>query len=365
MGDIVVEQELLLGYLMNVLDEDEVAEVERELARQPKLRGELAKLQKQISPLDILLETVDPPSDLTRRTCDNIWTTTQNDKFTDNIHLFPITESNSQTIITEKNSPIETDIQPQNLIAQFNPNPQLPLTIACFDSLEKNNICDSESINTSDNNSADGNLVRVGFDDAITGNNNCNDNIVTPVRINRRRSKQYTSDKQPPAKKSILRQLIISAVIGISIAVIIYPAINYFIGKVTQLVVMQKVQQLNKNVDVYAQLSDPSIQTSPEEIDLTRFGWQELIPSSEHIFAPNDNPQFIVTKILDNGKLPPSITNLIPANSPNQTSHHKEINNVTNSGFHDYLFLGQSGQFPVSFLSGAETHVANPVDGHV
>ncbi|MDR1484114.1 MAG: hypothetical protein LBT09_04745 [Planctomycetaceae bacterium] len=360
----MVGQELLLGYLMNVLDEDEVAEVERALAKQPKLRGELARLQKRISPLDVLFDSVEPPSDLAQRTCDNIWTTTQNENYANNLHIFPIAESNTQTNITEK-------------IQQPETTPPPPTTITCFDLPEKNNFTYNleaeNSTNASDNNSVDvneTNIVRIGFDNPVADRNNCNDNIAqasAAARLSRRRSKQQTTEKQTPIKKSIFRQLIISAVIGIALAIIIYPAIGYIIGQVTQLVVRQKVQQLDNSVEVYAQLSEPSSQTSPEEINLTRYGWQELIPSAEHIFVPNDDPQFIVTKILDNENSLPSITNLISANHASQILQQQETINVTNSALRDYIFLGQSGQSQssVSFLSGTVSdHVFNFIDEH-
>ncbi|MDR0521272.1 MAG: hypothetical protein LBH00_05410 [Planctomycetaceae bacterium] len=67
------EQELLLGYLMNALDRQESAGIERDLLRQPRLRSELAALQQQIAPLDYLNDPILPPPFLAEKTCAKIW----------------------------------------------------------------------------------------------------------------------------------------------------------------------------------------------------------------------------------------------------------------------------------------------------
>jgi anti-sigma-K factor RskA len=329
MGDIVVGQELLLGYLMNVLEEDEVAEVERELARQPRLRSKLAMLQKRLYSLDNLFESEssEPPSDLSRRTCDNIWATVQNDNAENNLCVFPVAES-------------ETTIpQPQNQAAQLDNN-ILPTTTEYVELPDKNTrehkaVINSENYdNTTQNPKTCGeNFASVEVIDAVSDNVKSNvksdvNNVTRPARLNRRRSKQNVIAKQPRGVRKLLLQIAISAVIGIVLAVILYPAANYFIGRVVQVVVRQKVDQLNKNVEVYTQLSDPHVQTSPEEINLTRYGWQELLQSTEYIFANNNNQL-----------LPQSIT------QPQKT---------TNANLQDYLFLGQSGQSPVLFMSNSE-----------
>jgi hypothetical protein len=68
-----LDQETLLGYLLNALDDHDVVHVERELLRQPRLRSELAALQQELAPLNYACDSVDPPPFLARRTCDKIW----------------------------------------------------------------------------------------------------------------------------------------------------------------------------------------------------------------------------------------------------------------------------------------------------
>jgi hypothetical protein len=362
MGDIVVGQELLLGYLMNVLDVDEVAEVEKELARQPKLRSELAKLQKQISPLDILLESMDPPSDLARRTCDNIWATVQDKNFADDQHILQIAETQNQT---------------QKSIIQFNPLLTVTATNLELPNIEHatNYFCDVESddIDAQDNNLDDQEIVlansNVNPDSdshsenlvvVNTANNNRNDNVVATARRNRRRLKQDKTKKQKNTQKNILlQQFAISAVIGIMIAIIIYPAVNYFIGRVTQVVVRQKVQQLDNNIEVYTQLSSSHAQTLPDEINLTQYGWQELILSPEHIFANNNNQLLNVTKNPNNEKSSHSVSNLVHINSISQLLPQHETMNIINSDLRNYLFLGQSNQSSVSLLPNETKNTIN------
>ncbi|MDR1141078.1 MAG: hypothetical protein LBL62_05240, partial [Planctomycetaceae bacterium] len=68
-----LNREMLLGYLTNALEDDEIAYVERELLCQPALRTELAMLQKELSPLTYVYESVDPPYNLAQRTCRRLW----------------------------------------------------------------------------------------------------------------------------------------------------------------------------------------------------------------------------------------------------------------------------------------------------
>ncbi|MDR2172548.1 MAG: hypothetical protein LBP59_20605 [Planctomycetaceae bacterium] len=325
MGDIVVGQELLLGYLMNVLDDAEIQEVERELATQPKLRRELAKLQKNISSLDVLLDAVDPPPDLTQRTCDKIWTTTQNENFS---------QTQNEIFVQDQNDKF---LQDQN--DKFSRNLRIFPT-------PDNNTSTSTSTTSTTKTTTD-NLTK-------NSNGNLNNNLVTAqVRRTRRRSQEHLREKQPVTSKNMLRQIMISAVVGILLAIIIYPATGYLTDRITQLVVRQKVRQLDDNVDIYAQLSDPHLRTALEEIDLTRYSWQELVLSSDPISIPSDNSQFIVTKIQDDEKPPSFTANYIPANSVNQTLLNNKTTAKSTNGIElrDYLFLGQSPVLDQSLVS--------------
>ena len=69
------ERELLLGYLLNALDDREADHVREELAHNPHLQSKLAALQRELSPLDYIGDTVEPPPQLANRTCSKIWKT--------------------------------------------------------------------------------------------------------------------------------------------------------------------------------------------------------------------------------------------------------------------------------------------------
>ena len=62
-------RELLLGYLLDALDEVERSEVERKLAADARWRSELEKLQVSLEPLADAYEEFEPPLDLVERTC--------------------------------------------------------------------------------------------------------------------------------------------------------------------------------------------------------------------------------------------------------------------------------------------------------
>ena len=62
-------RELLLGYLLDALDEVERLEVERKLAADARWRRELEKLKVSLEPLADVYEEFEPPLDLVERTC--------------------------------------------------------------------------------------------------------------------------------------------------------------------------------------------------------------------------------------------------------------------------------------------------------
>ena len=62
-------QEQLLGYLLDALEDDEKAALERELQGNESLRRELDDLRLQVAPLDVDVDGFNPPSGLAGRTC--------------------------------------------------------------------------------------------------------------------------------------------------------------------------------------------------------------------------------------------------------------------------------------------------------
>ena len=59
-------REDLLGYLLGALDADEQLRIESELARDPQLRDELARLRRCLEPLESTWDECDPPAGLGR-----------------------------------------------------------------------------------------------------------------------------------------------------------------------------------------------------------------------------------------------------------------------------------------------------------
>jgi len=63
------EQEQLLGYLLDALDDSERELFQRRLIREPDLRGELASVSEQLRPLQAAVLEFEPPPGLADRTC--------------------------------------------------------------------------------------------------------------------------------------------------------------------------------------------------------------------------------------------------------------------------------------------------------
>jgi hypothetical protein len=63
------EREQLLGHLLGALDEDEQADLDAQLERDPECRKELCLLRRQLAPLAAIRTNYDPPTGLADRTC--------------------------------------------------------------------------------------------------------------------------------------------------------------------------------------------------------------------------------------------------------------------------------------------------------
>jgi anti-sigma-K factor RskA len=65
-------QDKLLGYLLGALEAEEIAVVEKTIASQRELHGQLDQLRLVLAPLEPLRQEVDAPSGLAVRTCQRI-----------------------------------------------------------------------------------------------------------------------------------------------------------------------------------------------------------------------------------------------------------------------------------------------------
>ncbi len=67
--------QLLIGYLLEILDPPDRAEVERLLALRPDLVAELERLKASLGPLSLDTDDFEPPADLAQRTADRVTAT--------------------------------------------------------------------------------------------------------------------------------------------------------------------------------------------------------------------------------------------------------------------------------------------------
>ncbi len=232
-----INREVLLGYLMNALDDDESAHVARNLLRSPELRAELADLQQEISPLNAVYESVEPPAHLARRTCDAIWAAVDH----------------------------EDDVAPSI------PPPSVFLAV--------------DAIRSTETLSASSRTVEVPVLESAAR------------RLLRRDKRDKTACKQQAAQECLTRpssrgrrvDILVSAAIGIVIAVIVFPTVNYTKNRVQQYFAQGKIQEINQRIDRFAQLQ-PGVVGATETtgpLDLSNFGWEELKPNEIPLLVVN------------------------------------------------------------------------------
>lgn len=256
MGDL--DREMLLGYLMNALEDDEITYVERELLRDPKFRKELAALQEELSPLTYVYESVDPPKDLAKKTCSNLWATVDQSRkvgrFLDTAVESVVPTPHIMPIMADRSSVLE------ELLAV---SPHHTDSLASAITVETTEAAPLENI-----------TKRL-------------------VRQSRPRTQQNsrTSRKTPTAKASPVVSdrkekprtffgVVVSVAIGILIALIAFPALNYAKNQTHQYIVNKKLQKISTNPELFPQVSDEvastEAETVPSQVNMAQCGWQEI-----------------------------------------------------------------------------------------
>ena len=207
-------RELLLGYLLNALSDGEAAQVERELARNPSLRAELATLQREVAPLDHVGDSIEPPPMLANRTCTKIWNTVDNEES----GVIP-------------NSGIFLDS------ACYSPEAMLPAFLL------------SATSETEE-----------------------------PETEKPRMIKRTETETEPPPRSTPWVGLVASVSVGIIVALVLFPMINYVKRSTQSRVAEMWMNEINQRVDQYEQIHGGGA-SKVEEVqpyNLALSGWQEI-----------------------------------------------------------------------------------------
>jgi hypothetical protein len=261
-----LDREMLLGYLMNALEDDEIAYVERELLCQPAMRTELATLQKELSPLTYVYESVDPPHNLAKRTCAQIWEhVDRTERKKEYFSEIPLSSVISMTIPSSHSN--DDLVAVTRSIVNCSVTHQECPQDNCLGVLEKVLTVSARqpvipASTESAEHSGSKRLIR---------------------RFPRSRKHSAVSPEKPVKKNRRWLDFSISIAVGILIAVIAFPVINYVKNQTQNYFTQSKIHEINKSIDHYTQLqgkpesSTPIDHSSP--INLTQSGWQELKPA--------------------------------------------------------------------------------------
>ena len=231
-----MEREILLGYLINALETDEIVGVERELLRDPSLRTELDRLKKELLPLDVVSrEEFLPPFGLTERTCARIWASVDqaSGHFVDrNLSTITLNRFRILDEILEAGPQIlepGPEILEPGPVVPESPGSQIPAPIACKRSLPK-----------------------------ITG------------------------DMRPGVSEGGWRlvDLVASVVVGILIAVIAFPAINFAKQQTERMVKQSRMKEFGQNVGLFALIDGKPVDDDmrPNSVNLATSAWQKVTP---------------------------------------------------------------------------------------
>ncbi|MDR1269590.1 MAG: hypothetical protein LBK82_08700 [Planctomycetaceae bacterium] len=297
-----LNREMLLGYLTNALEDDEIAYVERELLCQPALRTELAMLQKELSPLTYVYESVDPPYNLAQRTCRRLWKhldqMKQNSDHANN--LVPETLLGSVITMTIpashfKDKLDELGVANRSAANYSVPNPPVSPPPAT-DSPVSNRLVSNDSVDKSSE--VQEKILTVSPSQPAIPPTTPTEHSNSKRLI--RRLSGYREHSTVSPSKHITKNrrwfdVGISIAVGILIAVIAFPVINYIGNRTQNYFTKSKIHEINKSIDHYTQLQRIPEKTTPVEnsspINLTQSGWQELKPAQFPVMLTGETAQ--------------------------------------------------------------------------
>jgi hypothetical protein len=223
--------------------------------------------------LTYVYESVDPPHNLTQRTCDRILAHTDREK---RIGDFLNTTTRTDSVISMKIP-----------IPHFEDGSDSAYSV-------KNSVRDS--VKNSVENSATIIPNRLEVLEEILAVSSCQPDMQTPdrqttdhldhkrlIRRSPRSSNRPNASVQISTKKSRFFGMMTSVAVGILIAVIAFPVINYVKNRTQRYLTRSTIHEINRSVDRYTQLNEvipvePPQQVS-SQINLAQSGWQELKPA--------------------------------------------------------------------------------------
>lgn len=353
-----LDREKLLGYLMNALEADEIAQVERELLRQPQLRNELAELQEELSPLTYVYESIDPPKDLAKRTCKRVWDMIDKEERIGEFLSSPTVPdrivSLSIPVISAEESQRISPITAQRLIKkttetdspETNDETNQPLQHASLleeiKSVSGTTATDDTTIvsasTTTYSPTIGSRLVRRQIPAPIGKK-------ATSSKLQRiQKSTSTANDSQTTSVRHLkhkrLIDILTSVGIGILIAVIAFPAVNFAKNQAQSIVTQNKINELNKSAVVYAPHQNNDTTEIAEEskgVNLAQSGWQEVVPNQIPLLNVGSNSRVDVSPSMSSQyNLPNHFSNQILPSAP------VYLDNSSGTQRNNDLFLGQA-----------------------
>jgi len=236
-----MDREILLGYLMDALNDAENDGVEHELLRNPLLREELTQLRKELGPLAVASrEEYMPPLGLAERTCARIWAEVDryNGNFTE--RNVPAITFNRFRILDEiLTVPSSYAFRP---VASFSP---ACLLESCSESHLPARTMES-----------------------------------SPLRSDEHSLTTVSADMRPGVSENgwRLADLVASIAVGVLIAVVAFPAINFAKHRAETMIQQSRMKDFGQSVGLYALLDGTSDhdETVPSGINLAAAAWREV-----------------------------------------------------------------------------------------
>ncbi len=297
------------------------------MLRQPALRTELATLQQELAPLNAVFEsseygTVEPPKHLAKRTCDSIWAKMDREE----LRVFD--ENEDKTVVCPSSSSPFLSHDATAEVASFISHEGVSVSKRLMRRYEKK---ERKSI-----------LGR----------------------------KKVSASNSPGGRWRI--DLIASVAVGILMAVIAFPTVNYVKNRATNFITQSKVHEINQRIDRFAELQSgfaPTTANADEKtapFDLSQLVWQELKPDQFPLFVVSDpSPSLLQELATDSAfSLISEVDNLLPGAAQTQGT-------IDTSEQDGGIFLGQARQdsyfsppFTLSSVSLQDVGQILPVPGN-
>ncbi|MCL2119042.1 MAG: hypothetical protein FWH27_11505 [Planctomycetaceae bacterium] len=276
-------REILIGYLLGVLEPQESAKVDAELQTNSVVRDDLAAIYREISPINEIVDDHEPPTGLATRTCRNLWARIDSTQNSPDVNVTVPRASHKKrritVVVSQDERLYEAALSRCELETQdLNTDAIIPLSQAL-------QVASSAKPRKS-------NEILRRVDPAENAPRETHLFLADSMMIAKNHPpKYYGSEKKTEKVKTswTTRDVFASLLVGLTAAVLIFPLIQFGMGNFREMIIQKKLENVAKSV------APNTSQYSPygmSQNDLRALAGMNIAPQSTGALPRQQNDAF-------------------------------------------------------------------------